>query len=200
MNETTGITMMNTLLTFTNHHLMLKWAEEHLDAPTYQRILKSYKAVIRNCAIIIVAWLILLCGAVFWAFSAQSAYMSDYSSIRTGRVQGDTIYYIDNIKYEINPSDYGYNTADYSAGSKFRIYFDQNDKIVRIRPEAEVNSLMEDDLLWIVILLGGGLILPIVLLVIFVPVALKTFGRDWHAYGIWYQRHDAVETQFKLPE
>lgn len=171
----------------------LKWAEMHLDADTYGKIKKSYNDIKKYTVIVTLILVVSVFIAITMAFSVQASVRSDYDTWKAGHVSEDKVWYINNVKYEVELSDYGYNAADFSVGDNFRVYLDKNDKVVKISSDDDVNKLLEDDLA-AVVMLGSLLFMIVVLLCVHVPIAFNTYGKIWRKYGLWFEGSDSEET------
>lgn len=172
-----------------SNHTKLEWAKWNLDAGTYGKIKKSYNDIIKYTVITTVILTIIVFIAITMAFSAQASVRSAYSTWKIGHASEDKVWYINNIKYEVNMSDYGYDAANFSVGDNFRVYLDQNDEVIKISSDDDVNKLMEDDLV-AVVMVGSLLFMIVVLLCIHVPIAFNTYGKIWRKYGVWFEKAD----------
>lgn len=191
--------MMNvsTAARFQAFHIMLDWAQKNLDAETYAKIKKSYKDVIKYTLIVVLVLFIFMLAAMITAFSVRNSARSTYDTWKTGHVSGNKVWYIDNVKYEVELSDYGYYPADFMDRDLFRVYLDHNGNVIKIQAEADVNKMMEDYMVPVVML--GSLFLMIsIILCIHVPIAMKTYGRIWRKYGVWFEKADLRTDTFTL--
>lgn len=188
---------VSTAARFASQGIMLNWAKRNLDIETYKKIKKSYKDIIKYTVIVSVALLIMVTIAILSAFSIQASRQSSYDTWKNGHVSGDKVWYINNIKYEVNLIDYGYDPANFSDRDDFRVYLDEDGNVLKILSDADVNHFLEDDIVAYA-MVGSLIFMLVVLLCIHTPIACKTYGKTWRKYGSWYQKADLSNDRFIL--
>lgn len=193
MNKLLG---MATAANFASAELKRDWAKNHLDHYTYARVEKSRKATLVNTTIFVVFLVVLFGIAVAVGTVKQKELRSWYDTCRTGRVLGETVYYIDNEKYEILLSDYGYDYHDFENRDIFDIYFNEEGDIIKIAPYDD--SIFNEKNILVNIYIGGAILMIIMILCIYLPICYHTFGRDWRKYCRWFDKSDPNKDTFEL--
>ena len=118
-----------------------------------------------------------------------------YSHKKIGHIRSGVLYYIDNEKYEVDMSKYGYNINDYKSGTDFRIYLDENHKVVDIKPisDKEITS-SEKQAYWIV---GSLVSFSIILIVhaIWLRYSKSSLNpsKEYNKFGKWLETKDNNE-------
>ena len=186
---------VSTTANFLSNQVKLEWAKRNLDTDTYNKIKRSYNSVIKYTLIVTLVLVVMIFVAITMAFSAQASVHSAYDTWKKGHVSGNIVWYINNDKYEVELSDHGYNPADFSDGDIFRVYLDESGSVIKILSDNDVNKTMEDNIAAIV-MVGSLIIMIIVLLCIHLPIAINTYGKIWHKYGIWFGKADLGRDKF----
>jgi len=113
---------------------------------------------------------------------------------RTGHVSGEKIWYIQNDKKELKLSDYGYDYQEFQDNEDFIVFLDKNNQVTSIVPQKEKNFEMNlPGIVMASILIGS-----IILLLIYMFVCYKTFGKAWHKFSVWYDKTDNLSEKFTL--
>ncbi len=188
---------VSTAARFVSNHIKLDWAKNNLDAETYMKIKKSYNDIIKYTLIVTLTLTVIVFIAITAAFSIQDSVRSEYDTWKRGHVSGNTVWYIKNVKYEVEMSDYGYNSTDFAEGDFFRVYLDENGEVLKILSDEDVNKTLEDNLAAIA-MVGSLLFMLIVLLCIHLPIAINTYGKLWRKYGVWFEKADLKSNKFTI--
>ena len=188
---------ISTASNFASQAIMLNWAKKSLDAEVYKKIKKSYSDIIKYTVIVLLVLIVIDFIAIMSASSIQASQQSYYDTWKRGHVSGDTVWYINNIKYEVSLSDYGYDPVNFSDGDIFRVYLDGDGNVLKISSDADVNKFLEDDIM-AVAMVGGLILMLVVFLCIHLPIAYNTYGKIWRKYATWYQKADLKYDTFTL--
>lgn len=206
-NKTTK-TQMNKFLTLTTidniDELLekLDYCKKHSSKKTYQKVLHSFiKSVLFIVIICLVYAVILWCGVDYSIKQTNSLVNENdisFSFAKTGHIRSGELYYIDNEKYVVNMSDFGYDINDYESGTDFTIYLDENHNIVDIIL-VDKNEITSSDKIvyWII-----GPTICAAFILIFYAIWTRYSksslnpGKEWNKYCRWLETRDSSETWY----
>lgn len=159
---------------------------------------RIYAAVKKSCQRVVV-WTIMFClifvmilGAVMFHFSrGKNSHVTDngiaYSCVKTGHVGDGVVWYINNDKYEVDISEFGYDIQNFEHGSDFNVYLDENGDVVDIIPEEETAGSALGAY-WIVGLMVGFIVF-LCSWAIWMRYSKSRLnpGREYYTFMKWYQ-------------
>ena len=108
----------------------------------------------------------------------KSGYDGDYEESRTGMMENGQVCYVKNELYYIDP-EIGL-PAGLLDGIHINLYFDENDAVIAAENADELDAIVESR----VILTAAAMATMVLILIIFVIVTRKTFGKPWYQ---WFQ-------------
>lgn len=170
----------------------LRYCKMYSPPKVYKKVLNS---VIRTIAIILVALLLwvasLCCGFVI--FLAPDAKITpntqmSYDSVKAGHAGEEVLWYINNDKYEIDISRFGYNINDYGINEDFEVYLDYKGDVIDVIPKSDVK---DDNVINAIIWFGGGFALVIIVFLI-IAILTKTNSRlnpllAYYEFVLWLE-------------
>ena len=196
---------MNKILTATtayNWYDILKeldYLKKHSSKETYDKVLKSFKRTAFSIVVICILFIIVLMSGMNHFDKQINSHVNDnnisYSHEKIGHIRSGVLYYIDNEKYEVDMSKYGYNINDYKSGTDFRIYLDENHRVVDIKPisDKEITS-SEKQAYWIV----GSLVSFSIILIVYAiwlrySKSSLNPSKEYNKFGKWLETRDNNE-------
>lgn len=172
---------------------MLDYCKKHSSKKTYKLVAKSFKkTVVSIIAILFFLITIFAIGAIYFSKRVDEKVTKNninYSFEKIGHVGNAVIWYIDNVKYEIDISNFGYNIDDYEHGSDFYVYLDENHNVVDITPIVKSDITATDKMIfW---LLGSLISMCIILITFTIWVRYSKSKlnpmREWVAFTTWFK-------------
>lgn len=177
----------------------LDYCKKHSSKQTYDRVLKS---LIRTALSVVVICLVyatvLICGMNYFDKQINSHISENhisYSFEKTGHISGGILYYIDNEKYEVDMSAYGYDADDYESGTDFSIYLDENRRVVDISPIDKNEITASDKMVYWMLgsTIGAAFVLVFYAIWAGYSKSVLNPGREWSKFGRWLKTKDAEE-------
>lgn len=163
------------------------YARKHCDQKTLERIISSYNKIFKYTLITLLVLILAYGIAVSLAYAKFDNHSAD--STRIGRVNGEIIWYVQDIKREIKLSDYGYNSLDFNDNDKFTVFLDKENNVIDIEPERSEFSGPP-------VVMVGGLILMIIIMFTYIPICYNTFGKDYRTFVRWYNETKPENEKF----
>ena len=169
MSKTTNILAVSSILNFGEIGRMLDYCKKHSSEETYSIVIKSYKKTIISTLILIFILLFIFIGGIIYFDKAKESKITtnniSYSSVKRGHIGNGVVWYIDNVKYEIDISDFGYNISDYEKETNFDIYLDENHNVVDVKPVIKGNLTSTDKFVWWIV---GSLVSMCIILIAYI--------------------------------
>jgi hypothetical protein len=164
----------------------LDYLKKHSSKETYDKVAKSFHKT--ELIIIVICIISVIIQSIEFDYfnkkinSKINENNISFSYEKTGHVLSGVLYYIDNEKYEIDMSEYGYDINDYEDRTDFRIYLDENHNVVDIIPvnKNEI-TITEKFANWTV----GHIIFFVIVMLIFYFWSRKTMNKEWIKYCNW---------------
>lgn len=191
MSKTTGALAFSSAVNFYEISKILDYCEKHSSKETYSAVKKSVKKTIISILILLVAFIAIFAfGIIHFDKKIDSHTTSNnitYSHEKIGHVGNGVVWYIDNVKYEIDISDFGYDINNYEYGTDFNVYLDENHKVVDVNPIIKGNSTAADNMAWWLV---GSLITICIILIGFAIWIRRSKsnlnpGREYFAFVTW---------------
>ncbi|MBE5962243.1 MAG: hypothetical protein E7256_12840 [Lachnospiraceae bacterium] len=180
--------------------------KQHCTPETYEKVMKSLKKLNRCTATIVITILAILgASLIHFAIKSDSQVNTNqisYSTEKVGHLSENTVWYINNIKYEIDITQFGYSTGAYADGTDFRVYLDDNGNVIDLIPIIK-GELTASDQMALCMVIG-------LFMMCFVPISWAIWvrksksklnpGREWFLFLTWLQKRTPFEYCFTLPE
>lgn len=198
MSKATGALAFSTAVNWYNIVQMLDYCKKHSSSETYLAVMKSFKrTMISILTILFIFVIIFVAGIIHFDKAINSKVTTNnisYSLEKTGHVGNGVVWYIDNIKYEIDPSQFGYDINHYDKGTDFYIYLDENHNVVDVKPVDKSITASDKMALWLV----GSLFSICFILIAFVLWTRYSKSelnptREYAAYVNWFRNKSADE-------
>lgn len=177
----------------------LDYCRKHSSKEIYEKVLSSFIRTALSIVVLCIIYAIVLISGMCYFDKAVNSQVNEngirYTFQKTGHIRSGVLYYIDNEKYEVDVSDYGYNINDYESGTDFNIYLDENHNVIDIRLVNNDEMTASDKMVhWLL-----GSLIGVVLLFIIYTLWLRNSksilnpGKEWNKYGEWLETKDENE-------
>ena len=192
MAKTTGALAFSAVMNFRDIAQMLDYCKKHSSEETYTSVIKSFKKTVISILIILLVLILVFAGGMLHfgkeIDSKITANNVSYSFEKTGHVGNGVVWYIDNVKYEIDISDFGYDINDFEEKTDFRIYLDDAHRVVDISPVTKGNTASDKMLYWII----GSMISMCAVLITFTIWMRYSKSklnpmREYYSYVKWFR-------------
>lgn len=133
---------------------------------------KAFKLSIVSTLIIVVIFFLIASVSITSTFNSSA--VSNYSSRRTGTVEGDKVRYVQNTMKYVSLEELNINEVDVIQGEKIRLFFDTEDRLVGGELESETDAKIYN----LLFILGSSVVAIIILSI----VIRTTYGKPWYQW------------------
>lgn len=186
-----NMTGVSAAMNFAAHQLALDYAKKNLPEEEYNKIKKSYYAIIIWTVLYMVVCVLpivfvstgIAVGAPFSRQFEADTTPANATDYKLARVDYDDNFYWthDSVKYEYALADYGFAPEDYEFGDKVKVYVDDAQNIIKIVEYKEGMSVRDME---IIIGASVAILVPVLLtLCVYVPIVYFTFGKPWREFN-----------------
>lgn len=137
-----------------------------------ERAAKSFKLSMISTLLVLVILFVITIVSIVSTFTSYS--FSNYSSRRTGTVEGDKVRYVQNTMKYVSLEDLDINEDEVMQGEKLRLFFDAEDMLMG----GELESKSDTKIYNLLIVLG----VSVVSIIIFIIVIRTTYGKAWYQW------------------
>lgn len=198
MSKTTSVLAFSAIGNFADIAKMLDYCKKHSSEETYSAVFKSFKKAIAFLLIIIFVFLsVFVAGVIHFSKDLDSKVTANnisYSFEKRGHVGNGVVWYIDNEKYEIDISHFGYDINDYEERTDFSIYLDDDHNVVDISPSVKGVTGADKMMYWV---LGFIILFSAILIVFAIWLGYSKSRlnpmREYAAYVKWFRNKSENE-------
>lgn len=177
----------------------LYYLKKHSSKNTYTKVLKSVINTSLSIVLLCLIYGVVLFGGMVYLDNLANSHVNEhnihYTSQNVGHIRSGVLYYIDNEKYVVDMSDFGYDINDYESGTDFTIYLDENRNVVDIIPVDDNQITLSDiTVYWMI----GSLLCTIFVFIIYaiwLGCSQSNFNpsKEWQKYCKWLESKDRID-------
>lgn len=133
---------------------------------------KSFKVTMISMLIVLAICFFVIIASIIVTFTSNS--FNNYSSRRTGTVEGDKVRYVESTMKYVSLEELNINEDDVIQGEKIRLFFDTEDRLMGGESEAKSDIKIYNLLITLGITFVG--------IIIFIIVVRTTYGKPWRKW------------------